>query len=233
MKLSVIIPVYNEEKTIELLVNKVINNKYDNKEIIIIDDFSKDNSFDKIKKFEKFKNIKIIQHTYNKGKGACLRTAQDFISGDICLIQDGDLEYDPIEHIRLIKPIIDGNADVVYGSRFIGYGKSISLLFWHRFGNFILTYFCNIFTNLNLTDMETCHKAIKSNFFKKIKICENKFGVEPEITIKLAKMKCRFYEIGINYYGRGYSEGKKITWRDGFRAIYCILKYSFISKNYK
>tara|TARA_B100001059_G_C17825507_1_gene581098 strand:+ start:2538 stop:3245 length:708 start_codon:yes stop_codon:yes gene_type:complete len=227
MKLSVIIPVYNEENTVEILINKVINNNYDNKEIIIIDDFSKDNSYEKILNFKKYSNIKIIQHQYNKGKGSCLRTAQEFITGEICLIQDGDLEYDPKEHVRLIKPIIEGNADVVYGSRFTGYGESRSLLFWHRFGNFILTYLCNIFTNLNLTDMETCYKVIKSNFFKNIEICEDRFGVEPEITIKLAKMKCRFYEIGINYYGRDYSEGKKITWKDGFRAVYSIFKYSF------
>ena len=227
MKLSVIIPVYNEENTIDLLIQKVIDNQYENKEIIIVDDFSQDKSLEKINKYNKYKNIKIIQHDRNKGKGACLRTATKYIDGDICLIQDADLEYDPGDHIRLIKPIIEGKADVVYGSRFTGYGESRTLLFWHRIGNFVLTYFSNFFTNLNLTDMETCFKAIKSEFYKKINIKENRFGVEPEMTIKLARMKCKFYEIGINYYGRDYSEGKKITWIDGFRAIYCIVKYSF------
>ena len=230
MKLSIIIPVYNEENTIEILIKKVLDNHYANKEIIIIDDFSTDNSLKILDKFKDLPDIKILRHEKNKGKGACIRTAIKEINGDICLIQDADLEYDPKEHVRLIKPIIDGKADVVYGSRFKGYGESRSLLFWHRIGNFVLTHFCNILTNLNLSDMETCYKAIKSVYFKRLNIRENRFGIEPEITIKLAKMKCRFYEIGINYYGRDYSEGKKITWKDGFSAIFCIIKYSLFSK---
>ncbi len=230
MKLSIIIPVYNEEQTIEVILEKVLDNQYSNKEIIIVDDCSTDKSLKKLEKFKGRPEIKIIKHEINKGKGACLKTASKMITGDICLIQDADLEYDPIEHVRLIKPILDGKADVVYGSRFKGYGESRSLLFWHRIGNFVLTHLCNFFTNLNLSDMETCYKAIKSSFFKRIDIKENRFGVEPEMTIKLAKMKCKFYEIGINYYGRDYSEGKKITWQDGVRAIYCIIKYSFFSK---
>lgn len=230
MKLSIIIPVFNEENTIDELITKVINNQYENKEIIIVDDFSHDRSFEIINKYKDNKMFKIIKHEKNIGKGGCLKTASKFVEGEICLIQDADLEYDPKDHIRMIKPIIEGKADVVYGSRFKGYGESRSLLFWHRVGNFALTNFCNFFTNLNLSDMETCFKAIKTVYFKKINIIEKRFGVEPEITIKLAKMRCRFYEIGINYYGRDYTEGKKITWVDGFSAIYCIIKYSFFSK---
>ncbi len=230
MKLSIIIPVYNEENTIKKLIHKVINNNYENKEIIIIDDCSSDKSLEIINNYPNNSEFIILKHKKNKGKGACIKTAIEFVTGDICLIQDADLEYDPKEHVRLINPILNGNADVVYGSRFKGYGESRSLLFWHRFGNFLLTNLCNIFTNLNLTDMETCYKAIKTDFLKKLNLKENRFGIEPEITIKLSKMKCKFYEIGINYYGRDYKDGKKITWIDGVRAIYCIIKYTFFSK---
>jgi len=227
MKLSVIIPCYNEEKTITTILKKVINNNYKNKEIIVIDDSSIDNSRSLIEKYKNNKTFKFIFNKHNRGKGFCIREAIKIATGDICLIQDADLEYDPSEHLRVIQPILDGRADVVYGSRFRGYGTSRSVYFWHRLGNFVITNLCNIFTNLNLTDVETCFKAIKLDKLKKIYLKENGFGIEPEITIKLAKIKCKFYEVGISYYGRDYAEGKKITWVDGIKAIFYIFKYSF------
>ncbi len=227
MKLSVIIPCYNEDKTIGTVLKKVINNNYKNKEIIVIDDFSTDNSKNVIKKYENNKIFKLIFNKKNKGKGFCVRSGFDIATGDICLIQDADLEYDPSEHVKLIKPILDGNADVVYGSRFSGYGVSKSVYRLHKFGNFIITSLCNLFTKLKLTDVETCFKAFKAEKLKLITLKENRFGFEPEITIKLAKKNCKIYEVGINYYGRNFLEGKKISWKDGIRAIYCILKYTF------
>ena len=227
MKLSVIIPCYNEDKTIGTVLKKVINNNYKNKEIIVIDDFSTDNSKNVIKKYENNKIFKLIFNKKNKGKGFCVRSGFDIATGDICLIQDADLEYDPSEHVKVIKPILDGNADVVYGSRFSGYGVSKSVYRLHKFGNFIITSLCNLFTKLKLTDVETCFKAFKAEKLKLITLKENRFGFEPEITIKLAKKNCKFYEVGINYYGRNFLEGKKISWKDGIRAIYCILKYTF------
>ena len=227
MKLSVIIPCFNEEKTVAQVIEKVIKNNYQNKEIIIVDDCSTDSSRNIIDNHKKNEQFKVIYNEKNMGKGYCIRTAIDIASGDICLIQDADLEYDPSEHTLLLEPILQGVADVVYGSRFRGYGVSRTIYFWHRVGNFVITMLCNIFTNLNLTDVETCFKAIKLEKLKKITLKENGFGIEPEITIKLSKIKCRFYEVGISYYGRDYNEGKKITWIDGIKAIYYIFRYSF------
>jgi len=227
MKLSVIIPCYNEEKTVSQVIEKVIKNNYQNKEIIIVDDCSTDSSRNIINNYKKNEQFKIIYNEKNMGKGYCIRAGIDIASGDICLIQDADLEYDPSEHILLLEPILQGVADVVYGSRFRGYGVSRTIYFWHRVGNFVITMLCNIFTNLNLTDVETCFKAIKLEKLKKIRLKENGFGIEPEITIKLSKIKCKFYEVGISYYGRDYNEGKKITWIDGIKAIYYIFRYSF------
>ena len=229
MKLSVIIPCFNEEKTIGIILDKVINNNYPNKEIIVIDDCSVDNSKSIIEKYKENSLFKLEFNNKNRGKGFCIRSALEIASGDICIIQDADLEYDPAEHIRVIQPILDGKADVVYGSRFRGYGVSRSIYIWHRFGNFLITYLCNILTNLNLTDVETCFKAIKLEKLKSIQLKENGFGIEPEITIKLAKKKFKFYEVGISYFGRDYSEGKKITWVDGIKAIYYIFRYSFFN----
>lgn len=229
MKLSVIIPCYNEENTIDELVTKVINNNYSNKEIIIIDDCSKDNSKKIIAKFENKNNFKVIYHDKNMGKGSCIKSAIKEASGEICIIQDADLEYDPKEHLKVITPILQNKADVVYGSRFRGGEVSRSVYFWNRFGNWALTTMCNIFINTNLTDMETCFKAIKTDKLKKIEIKEKRFGFEPEITIKLSKLGCRFYEVGISYYGRDYDEGKKITWVDGIVAIKCIFFYTFFN----
>jgi glycosyltransferase involved in cell wall biosynthesis len=229
MKLTVIIPCYNEENTINELVTKVINNNYSNKEIIIIDDCSKDNSKKIIAKFEDTNNIKAIYHDKNMGKGSCIKSAIKEASGEICIIQDADLEYDPKEHLKVITPILQNKADVVYGSRFRGGEVSRSVYFWNRFGNWALTTLCNILINTNLTDMETCFKAIKTDKLKKIEIKEKRFGFEPEITIKLSKLGCRFYEVGISYYGREYDEGKKITWVDGIVAIKCIFFYTFFN----
>ena len=229
MKLTVIIPCYNEENTIDELVNKVINNNYSNKEIIIVDDCSKDNSKKIIAKFENKNNFKVIYHDKNMGKGSCIKSAIQEASGEICIIQDADLEYDPKDHLKVITPILQNKADVVYGSRFRGGEVSRSIYFWNRLGNWVLTTLCNIFINTNLTDMETCFKAIKTDKLKKVEIKEKRFGFEPEITIKLSKLGCRFCEVGISYYGREYDEGKKITWVDGIVAIKCIFFYTFFN----
>ncbi len=226
MKLSIIIPCYNEENTIDIILNKVINNNYKNKEVIVIDDSSTDNSREIIQKYKNNKLFKLIFNNKNMGKGYCIRSGINIASGDICLFQDADLEYDPLEHVRVIQPILDGNADVVYGSRFMGYGISKPISLRHRYGNYFITSFCNLITKLNLTDIETCFKAIKTEKLKLINLKENSFGIEPEITVKLSKVKCKFHEVGINYYGRNFLEGKKISWLDGIIAVYCILRYS-------
>lgn len=227
MKLSVIIPCYNELKTIDNIIEAVKNSPYSNKEIIVVDDFSTDGTRDKLKEIEKRNGIdKVIYHQFNQGKGAALRTGIKSATGDLVIIQDADLEYDPNEYIRLIEPIIQNKADVVFGSRFLGSDAHRVLYFYHRLGNGFLTLLSNIFTNLNLTDMETCYKVFRREIIQSIEIEENRFGFEPEITAKIAKLHCRIYEVGISYYGRTYEEGKKIGWRDGVRAIYCILKYN-------
>jgi glycosyltransferase involved in cell wall biosynthesis len=226
MKLSIIIPCYNEVNTISDIVKAVINSPYTNKEIIIVDDFSTDGTREKLRAEIVSLVDKIIFHDKNSGKGAAIRTGLKEFTGDIVIIQDADLEYDPDEYPKVIGPILQNRADVVFGSRFQGGQPHRVLYFWHRVGNGFLTLLSNMFTNLNLTDMETCYKAFRREIALALTIEENRFGFEPEITAKIAKMKCRVYEVGISYYGRTYREGKKIGWKDGFRAIYCILKYN-------
>lgn len=225
MKLSVIIPCYNEKDTIEALLSSVKNTPYPNKEIIVVDDCSTDGTQELLKKFVDLAD-KILFHDYNQGKGAALRTGFKAATGDIVIIQDADLEYDPREYPKLLEPILAGKADVVYGSRFLGSGPHRVLYFWHRVGNDFLTLLSNMFTNLNLTDIETCYKVFRREVIASIEIEEDRFGFEPEITAKVAKTGCRLYEVGISYSGRTYKEGKKINWKDGIRAIYCIIKYN-------
>ena len=232
--LSIIIPVFNECKTILLLLDKINDVKLQgniSKDIIIINDGSSDNTNDIIVKYiseNRFLNIRLIQHETNKGKGAAIHTGINLAIGEFLIIQDADLEYDPEEYNILLNPILKGKADVVYGSRFIGGNPHRILFFWHSIGNKFLTFLSNVFTNLNLTDMESCYKVFDSGLIKNIKLKEKRFGFEPEITAKISRIpNIRIYEVGISYYGRTYSEGKKINWRDGFRAIYCIFKYGF------
>ena len=223
--LSVIVPCFNEINTLEQVINNIQNSPIASKELIIIDDFSKDGSREFLKNLNS-KNIRTIFHDKNLGKGAALSSGISIAKGEITIIQDADLEYDPNEYPVIISPIINNKADIVYGSRFQGGQPHRVVYFWHRVGNGFLTLLSNIFTDLNLTDMETCYKAFKSEILKKIIIEEKRFGFEPEITAKISKLDCRIYEVGISYYGRTYKEGKKIGWKDGFRAIYCILKYN-------
>jgi glycosyltransferase involved in cell wall biosynthesis len=229
MRLSIIIPCYNELNTIDTIINAVNAAPYPDKEIIIVDDCSKDGTRDKLKNsIENSGRVsQVLYHEVNQGKGAALRTGIAAATGDLVIIQDADMEYDPNEYPRLVEPILNNRADVVFGSRFLGGDAHRVLYFWHRVGNGFLTLLSNMFTNLNLTDMETCYKVFKREIIQGIKIEENRFGFEPEITAKIAKLHCRIFEVGISYYGRTYDEGKKIGWRDGFRAIYCIVKYRF------
>lgn len=227
MKISVILPCFNELTTIEPILRKINDSPLENKEIIVVDDCSTDGTRDRLKGPLSNMTDRIVFHDRNQGKGAALRTGMAVATGDVIIIQDADLEYDPAEYPKLIQPILDDKADVVYGSRFMGEGPHRVLYFWHYVGNKFLTLCSNMITNLNLTDMETCYKVFRREIIDQIKIEENRFGFEPEITAKIAKLDCRIYEVGISYAGRTYGEGKKIGWRDGFRALWCILKYAF------
>ena len=236
-KLSIIIPCYNEERTVHLILDKVINTKLVNniqKEIIVVNDCSRDKTKEAIEMY--FSNhsgvdYKLYNHEVNKGKGAAIHTGISKATGDYLIIQDADLEYDPKEYNLLVQPVLDGFADVVFGSRFMGGNPHRILFFWHSIGNRILTTLSNALTNLNLTDMETCYKLLRTDIIQGIKLKEKRFGFEPEVTAKIARVKnVRIYEVGISYYGRTYEEGKKIGWKDGMRAIWCILKYNIWSR---
>ncbi len=233
-KLSILIPAYNEGRTIHLILDRIREVELIDgieKEIIVVNDCSKDDTVSKIENYMSAYpdfNIQLFSQDFNQGKGAAINRAIKECSGDYLIVQDADLEYDPQEYNLLLKPVYMDNADVVYGSRFVGHHPHRILFFWHSIGNKFLTGLSNMMTNLNLTDMETCYKLIRTSIAKSIVIKENRFGIEPEITAKLARVpKIRIYEVGISYYGRTYEEGKKIGWKDGFRAIWCIFKYRF------
>ncbi len=228
MKLSVVIPVFNERATIRELITKVRAVTL-NKEIIVVDDCSTDGTRLELEAFQGDPGIRVLHHDINQGKGAALQTGFAHAAGDIVLIQDADLEYDPEDYFKLIEPIESGRADVVFGSRFVGASSHRVLYFWHFMGNKFLTFLSNCFTNLNLTDMEVCYKVFRREILQRISIQEKRFGFEPEITAKVAATRCRVYEVGVSYYGRTYNEGKKIGWKDGVRAIWCIVKYGLIS----
>jgi len=224
MRISVVVPVFNELSTIESIMGRIKAVPL-SKEIVVVDDFSTDGTRDILSRMNG-DMVKVIFHEKNMGKGAALRTGFCNVTNDIVIVQDADLEYDPDEYHKLIKPIIDGKADVVYGSRFMGSEPHRVLYFWHMLGNKTLTFLSNMFSNLSLTDMETCYKVFRREVLNNITIEENRFGFEPEITAKLSKMNLRIYEVGISYAGRSYKEGKKINWKDGISAIRCIIKYN-------
>jgi len=235
-KISIIVPAYNEESTINIIADKLLNLYLINnikKEIIIINDCSTDNTehlIQNIIQSNPLAEITYIKHEKNLGKGAAIHSGIKNATGDYLIIQDADLEYDPTEINKLLKPVLGGYADVVYGSRFIGGAPHRILFFWHTIGNKFLTFLSNFFTNLNLTDMETCYKLFKTSIIKSISLQEKRFGFEPEVTSKISKIKgIRIYEVGISYYGRTYLEGKKINWKDGFKAIYCIIRYNLFN----
>jgi len=226
--LSIVIPVFNEVNTLQEIVGRVREvhlPQVASREIVIVDDFSTDGTRDLLAAYKEKNAFKIVFHDRNCGKGAALRTGIAETTGSIVLIQDADLEYDPQEYPKLLAPLLDGRADVVYGSRFAGGESKRVLYFWHSVGNRFLTTLSNMFTNINLTDMETCYKVFRGEMIRSIRIEEDRFGFEPEVTSKVARMGCRIYEVGIGYSGRTYTEGKKINWKDGVQAIWCILKY--------
>ena len=227
-KLSIVIPCYNEINTIETILEMVRAVDLEvEREIVLVDDGSEDGTREYLEKNKDQEDLKVVFHPANRGKGAALRTGFEQASGDIVLIQDADLEYDPCDYPRLLKPILEGKADVVYGSRFVSGEAHRVLYFWHSLGNRMLTMLSNAFTNLNLTDMEVCYKVFKKPILDQIELHEDRFGFEPEVTAKISRLKCTIYEVGISYHGRTYEEGKKIGWKDGVRAVYVILKYGF------
>jgi glycosyltransferase involved in cell wall biosynthesis len=226
LKLSVVIPCYNEVATIDRILAAVHASPYRDKEVIVVDDCSTDGTRERLTGELRGSMDQLVLHEVNRGKGAALRSGIRAATGDLVIIQDADLEYDPQEWPKLLQPILEGRADVVFGSRFMGAQPHRVLYFWHRVGNGVLTVFSNMLTNLNLTDMETCYKVFRREIIQSIEIEEDRFGFEPEVTAKVAKLGCRIYEVGISYYGRTYAEGKKIGYKDGLRAIYCILKYN-------
>lgn len=235
IKLSVVIPVYNEGETINLILDKIKSVVLINgieKEIILVNDCSTDKTDESINRYitnNPSLDIKYVTHNVNRGKGAALRTGIKMATGDFLIIQDADLEYDPAEYNDMLVPIINGNADVVYGSRFMGHKPHRILFFWHSIGNKLLTFLSNMLSNLNLTDMETCYKMFRTSIIQNLNLIENRFGFEPEVTAKVARVpNIRIFEVGISYYGRTFQEGKKIGWKDGFRAIWCILKYNLL-----
>jgi len=237
LKLSIIVPAYNEANTIHLILDKIKSVKLLNniqKEIIIVNDCSTDTTEDSIKQYIEANsslNMRYLKHEINQGKGAAIHTGIKHATGEYLIIQDADLEYNPEEYNILLKPVIDGYADVVYGSRFMGGKPHRILFFWHSIGNKFLTFLSNMLTNLNLTDMETCYKLFKTDLVQGFQLKEKRFGFEPEVTARISRVpNIRIYEVGISYYGRTYAEGKKINWKDGFRAIYCIVKYNLFSK---
>ena len=226
--LNIIIPCYNEKDTIETVIDNVITAEPKDKKIVVVDDCSNDGTSLLLEKYKKKDDIKIIKHKNNYGKGRAIRTGISEVDDGLILIQDADLEYNPNDYSKLLKPFKDASADVVYGSRFLGGQEYVRIhFFWHYLANKILTFICNIFTNLNMTDMETGYKVFKKKDVSKFDLYENSFGIEPELTIKLSKLKLRFFEVPISYNGRSYEEGKKIGIKDAFRALYCIIKYSF------
>lgn len=232
MKLSIVMPCFNESRTIATVVQNILAVELPlDRELIIVDDCSTDSTREYLETLSDHQEIKVVFHEVNQGKGAALRTGFAHTSGDIVIIQDADLEYDPNEYSKLLKPILDGKADVVYGSRFVGGESHRVLYFWHSLGNRFLTLLSNMFTNLNLTDMEVCYKVFRRNLLDQIELTEDRFGFEPEFTAKISKLDCVIYEVGISYYGRTYEEGKKINWKDGVRAVYVILKYGLFSGN--
>jgi glycosyltransferase involved in cell wall biosynthesis len=226
MKLTIVIPCFNEKQTIRSIVDAVRSAPYPQKEIIVVDDFSTDGTREILANELAGKIDRLVFHETNQGKGAAVRSGIQHATGDIVIIQDADLEYNPDEYPNLIEPILSNRADVVFSSRFIGGNCHRVLYFWHRVGNGFLTLASNVFTNLNLTDMESCYKAFRREIIQSIRIEENRFGFEPEIVAKVSKLNCRIYEVGISYFGRTYEDGKKIGWKDGVRAIYCIIKYN-------
>jgi glycosyltransferase involved in cell wall biosynthesis len=226
MKLTIVIPCFNEKQTIRSIVDAVRSAPYPQKEIIVVDDFSTDGTREILANELAGKIDRLVFHETNQGKGAALRSGILHATGDIVIIQDADLEYNPDEYPILIEPILSNRADVVFSSRFIGGNCHRVLYFWHRVGNGFLTLASNVFTNLNLTDMESCYKAFRREIIQSIRIEENRFGFEPEIVAKVSKLNCRIYEVGISYFGRTYEDGKKIGWKDGVRALYCIIKYN-------